>query len=532
VSAGPRVDDARGAEVGREPPERLAEFGNIAGFFMHWAKRAPGRAAIHGPDGETVTFAELDARASRVATGLMANGFEVGSRALVMVPMSITLYAILLGVSKAGGCSVFVDPWARRPRLRQAVSLAAPSWFLGVTKAHLLRLFVPEVRHVPNSIIVDGMGVFGRRLNALEADGADEISPVEVDPSAPALLTFTTGSTGDPKGAARSHALLNAIGAALGRVHPPRPGDVDMPSMPSFVLQNLASGVPTVLPRGDLTRVSEVDAKGVLEQVRSHGITTLGGAPAFLAPIARAALADPGAVASVRWIGTGGARVPVSLLRELRAAFPEAELEVIYGATECEPIAVGDGDELIELDDPKRGVCVGRPVEGLDVRAGASPGEIGEVYLAGEHVQPEYYGDPLATLRAKHYEDGVEWHRTGDLGHFDDEGRLWLVGRASHVVETDRGPAYPHIIEACVERIPDVERAGLADRGGQSVVAVQARAGADRRALKDDVLARCEEEELPVDDVVLIDEMPVDRRHRTRIDRVALATRVERRRDR
>src|SRR5262249_23728933 len=156
-----------------------------------------------------------------------------------------TLYAVLLAAFRIGAVAVFVDAWADRARLEQAIERTRPRAFVGVPRAHLLRLASGAVRRVPNATSV------GRGAPRPPRDAA---GPVVLTPEAPALVTFTTGSTGRPKAALRTHGFLWSQHLALAELLRPTDRDVDMPTLPVFVLNNLASGVPSILPDFDPRR--------------------------------------------------------------------------------------------------------------------------------------------------------------------------------------------------------------------------------------------------------------------------------------
>jgi acyl-coenzyme A synthetase/AMP-(fatty) acid ligase len=189
---------------------------------------------------ESVTFAELWERIDRTSAGLRRRGVVAGDRAIVFIPMSIDLYVAMLALLKVGAAAVFVDPWIGRRQIAAFAAFAEPRAFLGIAKSHLLRRLDPRLRRIPFA------ATSGRRLGPLPAPhtlrelarepGDGIIHPVAADD--PALITFTSGSSGEPKGANRTHRFLAAQGAALAAEFPAHSGDVDMPMFPVFALNN------------------------------------------------------------------------------------------------------------------------------------------------------------------------------------------------------------------------------------------------------------------------------------------------------
>ncbi len=422
---------------------------NIAARLLARAALHPTRPAIveyRRGHATRIGFAELASRVATVGASLRAQGVGAGDRVLLLVPMSIELYAVLLGVLHAGATAVFVDAWADRRRMDAAVRVAAPQAFIGSWKAQLLRLVSPAVRRIPRHFVAGGRGL---RAASGAREGATH-QPARADD--PALITFTTGSTGAPKAAVRTHAFLWAQHEALAAHLQLRDDDVDMPTLPIFVLNNLALGVPSVIPDFDPRRPAEIDPARVWAQLVAEGVTTTSGSPAFYDRLAAHA-AVTGQRIPVRALFTGGAPVLPPLAARL-ATQVRGTAHVVYGSTEAEPIAGIEMQALLAACDDGGapastggGLCVGRPVPQVElriiravdgvidvppdgVRALELPnGETGEIVVSGAHVLRGYLNDPDAERAAKLRDGDRVWHRTGDGGRLDTDGRLWLMGR-------------------------------------------------------------------------------------------------------
>src|SRR4051794_13362478 len=405
----------------------------------------------------TISFGALWERVDRTSAGLRRLGLEVGDRAIVMIPMSIDLYVAMLAVLKMGAVAVFVDPWIGPRQIAAFAAFAEPRAWLGIPKSHVLRLFSRRLRAIPFAVTTGrrlGPLPAGATLAELESEPGDgRIEGVEPDTSA--LVTFTSGSSGEPKGANRTHRFLLAQHAALAAEFPAREGDVDMPMFPVFALNNLASGVPSVVPEMDFRHVDQVDGARLLAQMRRHGVTTCTASPPFFDRLA-AELKQSERLA-LRRILTGGAPVSDSELRAWRQAFPDSEILVVYGSTEAEPVAHLAAEERLEAVNPHRpltpGFCAGRPTDRLGskiIRIHDGPvdwgprgwkdwelalGEIGELIVSGDHVGQDYFRNPGAVRENKIVDgDGAVWHRMGDTGSFDPEGRFWLAGRVHSTI--------------------------------------------------------------------------------------------------
>jgi acyl-CoA synthetase (AMP-forming)/AMP-acid ligase II len=510
---------------------------NLAARLSDLAARHPERVAIVEARGRRVrriSFAGLDARVAAHAAALKSRGIGPGDRVLIFVPMSIALYAVLLGTLRIGAVAVFVDAWADRRRLDDAIARTQPRAFAGVLRAHLLRLTRPAVRNIPHALVVGDGAPPGRSDNA---------EPAVLAPDAPALVTFTMGSTGRPKAAERSHGFLWSQHLALAEHLHGVPGDVDMPTLPVFVLHNLASGVTSVLPDFDPRRPGDIDPGVIRAQMVAEGVTTSSGSPAFYARLAQHCRAR-GERLPLRALHTGGAPVPAALARELVAVAGHAY--VVYGSTEAEPIAGIEASELLATlaDDASGagGLCVGRPVPSLACRLvrphdgpielGAQgwnqwdveQGRVGEVVVTGEHVVRGYLDDPAAD-RADKVRDGDRvWHRTGDAARLDALGRLWLMGRVRQRVQRAGETWWPQPVESRAMEQAGVRHAaylGIADAelGQRAVLCVECDGGTldavAAAALRSRVGA-------PVDELRVFARLPRDPRHASKTDVEAL----------
>ena len=532
---------------------------NILSMLRDVAGRVPDRPALiaPAPDGgeRRITFAELRDRIDRAAAGLRRLSLQPGERVIVMIPMSIDLYVALLTVLQIGAVAVFVDPWIGVRQIAAFAAFAEPRAWIGVPRSHLLRLFSGELRSIPLTVTT------GFRLGRLPARCA--LSDLEdkpgdgvihsVEPGSPALITFTSGSSGEPKGANRTHGFLLAQHRALAAEFPAEEGDVDMTMFPVFSLNNLAVGVTSVVPDLDFRRVDKVDAARVLRQMNHHGVTTCTASPPFFDRLTAHIAASPGERPRLRRLLTGGAPVSDAQLRAWRRALPNTEIVVAYGSTEAEPVAHLMAEERFaavnELRPRAPGYCAGRPVDRIRARLirihdgpvelgpkgwpawDVPAGEIGELVVSGEHVCRDYYRNPQAVRENKISEpDGTVWHRMGDTGSFDTQGCFWIAGRVHSTIWRNGEPIHPQLVEQAAHgedpRIRRVAAVGLPDAtlGERVAVVIETSSGEELRA---EVAARLAAVGQTVDEIILTAEpLPVDPRHNSKIDYRALRARL------
>jgi acyl-CoA synthetase (AMP-forming)/AMP-acid ligase II len=237
-----------------------------------------------------------------------------------------------------------------------------------------------------------------------------------------------------------------------------------------------------VVPEMDFTRPGSVDPPKILEAIENWNVTSLFGSPALLDRVGTWCAERGVALPSLRRVISAGAPVAGRIVERFAGLLsPDAEVFTPYGATEALPVASIGSKEILgqtrQLSDQGRGTCVGRPVDGIRARIIkiddgpierwtsellAPPGEIGEIVVSGSAVTTEYYNRPESTRLVKIRDlSGETWHRMGDLGYFDDRGRLWFCGRKSQRIVTPAGPRFTIPCEGVFNSHHAVKRSAL-----------------------------------------------------------------------
>jgi olefin beta-lactone synthetase len=504
---------------------------NFVRFVGDMAGRHPDRLALalpnfshlKGPEtAEQVTFAALWERIEGFAEALRRRHIGRGDRVLVLVPLSADLYAATLAVMAIGAVAVLPPAGGGLAPFRRAVAVARPRAVIGTGSTLRLRWLAPALWRART------VRAGSRALRARPFD------PVEVDPDSEALLTFTSGSTGLPKGAARTHATLSAQHLALAASHPLPDDAVAMTCFPVVALHHLCSGIPTVLPAVDLKHIDTVRPEWILKQITEEGVTALTGPPPFVRSLVDAVAAGAPRAVGLSRIGIGGAPVGRDLLESVASAFPAAEVTIVYGSTEAEPVASIGASDLLELppdespgypagfDDAAASVRLiriednpiapGTRVSDLDV----ADGEWGEVVVSGNHVVTHYVNAREEEARHKIRDDaGCVWHRMGDVARRDGQGRLWLGGRVGRLPAGLRGPVPPFPLEIAIGRLPGVARAVLHSWEGHVVLWVE---GTPDTAATDEARSILEKAGLPHVEIRTGVRIPVDARHRWKVE--------------
>jgi len=522
---------------------------NLVELLQKQARERPDAPAlIEYDDGarRRCTFADLERRAALGAALLREQGVGQGDVVLVLQPMSTMLYVVVTALVRVGAVALVPDPSADRAHIAECCDRADPAALVGPPRAHLLRLLSRPVRRVPHAFVTGRWPLpFATRWPTAPAPPGTQADVANCDPDTPALLTFTSGSTGAPKGAVRTHGLLRAQYEALRDNLDLRPGQTDLATLPVFVLANLAAGVTTVLTDADLRAPAQIDPGPVVGQIQDEAPTRTTASPAVFE---RLMDADAPVLDHFDRLYTGGAPVFPDLLDRMRNAAPSAEIVAVYGSTEAEPIAHVAEDE-IRAEDRERmvageGLLTGRPVDEVELRIlpnrsgtpigpfsqeefaaeTCPPNTPGEIVVAGPHVVPGYL-DGRGDAENKFEVDGTRWHRTGDAGRLDAEGRLWLLGRCDATVRDDRGTLYPFAVECGARLHDDVQHAALAQWEEQRVLAVEptsSRRGVDHQDVREQLAG------IVLDEVVVLSEVPLDRRHNAKVDYPALYDWLER----
>lgn len=501
----------------------------------------PDKVAIHyWPEGAAamtaVTFGALIDRTHRVAALLRSWGIGAGDRVLILVPMCPDLYAIILGVAQIGAIAVFLDPWVGRAQLDAACAAAAPKAFFGIPKAHLLRVMSPAFRRIPRCVVVSD-GWLGNGFRRQVAAQTPDNRVVAVDPRDPAVIAYTTGSTGRPKAVRRAHGYLVAMLDALNQHESKGIDEVDMPAWPILLFDALCHGRTSVIPKFKPGKIGDADPATLVRQMADGGVTLLTGPPVLyerlLAHLDRLDQPLP-----IRYAFLGGSVVSADLLNRVQARMPHGKAFAVYGSTEVEPVASLSAPEALANADGL-GVCVGTLHPALDCKIltitadpirlderGWDPWEqpvdtAGEIVVSGPHVSIDYDEDPDAWAANKITgPDGRVWHRMGDAGYRDASGRLWLLGRASHAIVTASGTLFPVTVERLAASVPGVRRAVLVAVGGNPWIVLIP----DDTAAEEEVCARVATvcAKWPIARVVTQQTVPVDPRHNTKVDLDAL----------
>jgi len=498
---------------------------NIAHLFFNSSQTHRERIAIIERD-TSITYGDLEQQIAQTVAYFRKKGIQSGDRVLVFVPMSVDLYRITLALFSIGAVAVFLDEWVSLKRLKLCCEIADCKAFIAAPKIRFLGWFIPVIRRIPIHLSLSKQNWKARGF---------EVLAVEQD--APALITFTTGSVGTPKAAVRSHEFLRIQFQAL---HPllNHENEREMIMLPIVLLLNLASGKTSVLPDFKFSKPHTFDAQKIWKQMQQHRIQGLVASPHYLIELAKYKqthrIAHP-----LNTIVSGGSAIFPSDAALVLQAFTATKFTIVYGSTEAEPISHCSAEELIENQtktgvfvgaiDPIAQVCILRLQAPVSSNCSAvdfenhlcSTGETGEILVAGEHVLNTYLRSEEIFEKNKIVVGQTIWHRTGDAGYLLNNGALFLMGRAHQIFTADQIQVYPFVAEKLLRELAGVRLGTIIQHNNQPVLVYQADHDMEESSL------RAIFPQVPLAKIIRLKEIPVDPRHRSKIEYAALKNLIQ-----
>ncbi len=542
---------------------------NIAAELTEMARRQPHADAIIANlrrdssgklTGSRSTFQQLETHSNNIASGLLSTGISKTTRVALCLRPGFDFFAVTFALFKIGAIPVLIDPGIGLRNFGGCISQAEPSAFIGLPLVHLLRRALRWAQKTNRINITTGW-FGGIPLATIARPGAARSSRTEIHgeldstiPSDAAAILFTSGSTGPAKGVLYTHANFSAQVDILRNTYAIRPGEIDLATFPLFGLFGPALGMTTIIPTMDFTRPGFVNPRNITDPITQFKITNMFGSPALIDSVGRYGVEHRITLPSLKRVISAGAPVPATALARFKSMLsPDAQIFTPYGATEALPVTSIGSDEILTdtaaLTDIGKGVCVGRPVSTVNARIinitdAPIPNwsdilqcpalEIGEITVRGPAVTGEYFKRPEAT-RASKIEDPASstfYHRMGDVGYFDESGRLWFCGRKSQRVRAPGGDLFSTQFEGIFNTHPHVAKSALVGirRGDaeEPVICIERNTEGKRTAektLRTELLALAQRHERTriIHHILFHPRFPVDIRHNAKIGREKLA---------
>ena len=525
---------------------------NVCELPRSFAATQPNTPAlIDKKTGRALTFEQFKHELDLTSAALRAAGFKPKDRAALFVATGIEFVVLVNACFQAGVVPVLIDPGMGAKNVLSCVREQRPVGLIGILKAHILRaVFRGAFASVRTSVLVGG-GFFPRAksLEALKESASDSAVHAPNADEVAAVL-YTSGSTGAPKGVLYTHAMLAGQATAIRDMFKIQPGERDVACFLPFGLFSVAMGMTAVFPDMDFRFPAKARPEKILAAL--EGATSAFASPALWEPFSLALNAP---LKGVKRVLTAGAPVRPQLHERLLQNLPDGDVFTPYGATEALPVAFMNGRAVVAETAARtregKGTCVGVLAPNVAVKiiavtdealtsfAELPAGQIGEIIVRGPCVTRAY--DETHSERAKEANAKSKiadasvpegfWHRMGDCGYFDEQGRLWFCGRKAHRVETKHGVLHSIPVEAVAEegRFSRAAFVGVGERGQQLGVVIFEVDGEKPRLEADweaktlaELKKRVGSEGLHAA-LLHFGKLPVDRRHNAKLEREALA---------
>ncbi|MFY0409628.1 long-chain-fatty-acid--CoA ligase [Solicola sp. PLA-1-18] len=442
---------------------------NLAQNLVTTAGEHGDRPAVRLDDA-VLTYDALSEAAQRVTALLASRGVGPGDRVGLVLP-NVPAYPVLFyGAVAAGAVVVPMNPLLKAREVEYYLTDS------GASVVFAWHEMADEAAKAAGSVGIDCVTVDPADFDSLLADHEPSTDVADRDDDDTVVLLYTSGTTGQPKGAELTHANMatNASVSAETLIEL-TPDDVVMGCLPLFHCFGLTCGLNAAVLKGAcLTLVPRFDAAKALEVVGRDGVTVLEGVPTMYAGMLHSPDAGSADVSSLRTCISGGSAMPVEVMRKFEETFGCVVLEG-YGLSETSPVASFNRPDI-----ERKPGSIGVPVRGVEMRVldddgnDVDAGEVGEIAIRGENVMKGYWGREDAT--AESIPDG--WFRSGDMAKQDDDGYYFIVDRKKDLIIRGGYNVYPREVEEALyehDAVAEVAVVGIAhDELGEEVGAAVA----------------------------------------------------------
>jgi long-chain acyl-CoA synthetase len=439
---------------------------NLAMLLEISARREPGKVAIMLDDMK-LRYAEVNGAANKIANGLVGLGVRPGDKVALMLPNTPHFVICYYAVLKLGATVVPLNVLFKRHEVAyhladsDAVALIVWEGFLGEATEGF-----QQAKHCRNLIVAQapgnpaGLPDGALSLNALMADTAPVFDTHQTMPDDTAVILYTSGTTGRPKGAELSHfnMFFNAMICAEKLGPTPQPDDVILVALPLFHSFGQTCQMNTTLYYGGtLTLMTRFEPQKALEIMQRDRVTHFSGVPTMYFYLLNFSGADQYNVSTLRFCSSGGAAMPVEVMHAFNKKYNVTVLEG-YGLSETSPVA-----SFNHLDRPQKPGSIGVPVWGVEMRCVDADGrevpvgELGEIVIRGHNVMKGYY--KRADASAEAIRDG--WFFTGDVAYQDEDGYFFIKDRVKDMIIRGGFNVYPREIEEVLYGHPAVAEAAV-----------------------------------------------------------------------
>lgn len=399
---------------------------NIVRIFEEICISKKDSTAIVYREGKNIhrkTFAELHCDVHKMTAYFQSCGIKQGDRILAFASSSYKLCVFMLAALEIGASIMYVDIWAKQESLHSVFEDYKPHILLVSDKTKHLRLFFREINKIRKIINIDRFEYFSASYSTMNDIPEDTI----------ALLTMTTGSTGKPKIALRSHRDLMHQLELINRNINSDNHETVLTTSYMYVFANILNGFTTVMPLLNLGKYSSRKINKLLNLFKDEPISMIITSPDFC-------LKANNVFPQLKTLYFGGAILNLHEAELIRKKFFSCNCNIIYGSTECNLIATAELDEFIRILKTKHRSILGRPVNGVNVKLG----DDNEILVTSEAMLENYLINDPSTKETDH--NGTIWHHTNDIAQTDGE-LLYFLGKSKHFIIVGKQKVYSNCIE-------------------------------------------------------------------------------------
>ena len=495
-------------------------------------KQYPDNTALFDlKTGNKITFTQIDTKSDEICRYLIQKGFQKGNKIVVFVPIGIEFYLILTAIFKMGLQAVFIDPYAGIEHINKCCEMISPDGIIGSGKTLLKGFFLKGIRKIGKKINYIKMMEHSEKLSIYEKNKNQKIIQNEkIDGNTPALISFTSGSTGFPKIIMRTHEFLLGQHNVLEKNLKFEKETAVYSSFPIFLLSHMATGTTTFIPDLNWRKPVESDFGNIIKQITQNNIQNIILPPAIFENIVKFCKDEKIMLENVQKVYTGGAPVFYSLMKKIKDVFTNAKIIALYGASEAEPISVLNFEDITEEDIENMkngdGLLAGKIVNEIELKIEElekTPeknkiSEIkGEILVRGQNVVDGY-------LNIEKNSD-ENWHRTGDMGYINKKGQLILLGRVKGRIQIEENIYYPFTVETAFSFCKNLKKSVLTSKNNKLYLFAERNPGFKGNLSEDSEIKELKEK-FGIFKIIEI-EIPMDKRHNSKTDYKKLEEIVE-----
>lgn len=532
---------------------------NIALRIEKQAKIRPSEIAIKFPKKlsrdsylyETRTFKELNDISSNFAAQFEKLGITKGVKTLLFVRPSLDFPCLVFALFKLGAIPILIDPGMGRKNLLNSIEQVAPEAIIAESEVFFLSLiFSKSFKSIKTKISV-GRKFFKsiHTLKEIKSKTKLDFKTFEATLEDTAAILFTSGGTGRPKGVVYTHEIFNTQTDMLQEMFGLTNKDVDLPGFPLFSFFTMSMGMTSCIPDMNPSKPAKCNPEALVQNINDNNATFIAGSPAIWERVADYCLSNNLILPSVKYLVMFGAPVRVDLHKKLSKVLTSGTTYTPYGATEALPVSNISGRYILEntakLSDNGKGTCIGPACPQVEIKIIKVSDEViskttdmielpamspGEIIVKAKIATKEYFQMEDKTKEAKIYEeDGSFWHRMGDIGYLDEEGKLWFLGRKVHRVELSNEVKYPISCEAIFNNHILVKKSALikltknkTEKAAIVIEPTQQYINKTKMLEELKSLAKKHDHTKNIEDFFFTKAFPVDVRHNIKIDRKKL----------